>query len=212
MRKCVCLLMICVFFTACASEETFETISDELILDAAVPVREILLSLPEEAAVPVSQTDTGALYHCEGYELMLQTLSGGDLDATIRDLTGFSREDTSLMQTAPGDYKRYALWLVTARGVVNTHVRDEFSAGGQVMMQTPSGTDVAMPATFGRIRLLKDRIQRMIRSEEADVLKEYWQCAVLPADRMAFWCDRIADSSKGNTYMARMVLRQIFHV
>lgn len=117
MRKCVCLLMICVFFTSCASEETFETISDELILDAAAPVREILLSLPEEAAVPVSQTDTGALYHCEEYELMLQTLSGGDLDATIRDLTGFSREDTSLMQTAPGDYKRYDMvWTSMGEG------------------------------------------------------------------------------------------------
>ena len=141
--------------------------------------------------------------------------------ATVRLWSALGREEKQELRSmgyalfpelVAGDYKRYALWLVTARGIVNTHVRDEFSAGGQVMMQTPSGVDVAMPATFGRIRLLKDRIQRMIRSEEVDVLKEYWQCAVLPADRMAFWCDRIADSSKGNTYMARMVLRQIFHV
>lgn len=109
MKKCVFLLICCLLLTACASEETFETISDEFVLDAVSPVREVVLTLPEEAVVPVSQTDTGALYHCDGYELMLQTLPGGDLDATVRDLTGFSREDTALVQTAPGDYKRYDL-------------------------------------------------------------------------------------------------------
>lgn len=109
MKKFVLLFFVCIFLSACGAEETFETISDEFILDAVSPVREMKLTLPEEAVVPVSQTDTGALYHCDGYELMLQTLPGGDLDATIQDLTGFRREDTALVQTAPGDYKRYDL-------------------------------------------------------------------------------------------------------
>ena len=141
--------------------------------------------------------------------------------ATVRLWSALSQEEKRELRSlgyalfpelVAGDYKRYALWLVTAKGVVNTHVRDEFSAGGQIVMQTPSGTDVAMPATFGRIRLLKDQIQRTILTAEADVLKEHWQCAVLPVNRMAFWCDCIAAVAKGDTYLTRMVLQHIFHV
>ena len=109
MKKLAIILCMCICLTACASQETFETISDELVPDAVSPLREVMIALPEEAVVPVSQTDTAALYHCDGYELMLQTLPGGDLDATIRDLTGFGREDTALVQTSPGDYKRFDL-------------------------------------------------------------------------------------------------------
>jgi hypothetical protein len=48
-------------------------------------------------------------------------------------------------------YNRYALWLATQQSVVNTNIRDSFSAGGAVQMETSSGTIVTMPAVFGRI-------------------------------------------------------------
>ena len=63
-----------------------------MLQDVASPSWEIRITLPQEAVVPVAQTETGALYHCEGYELMLQTLPGGDLDATVRELTGYGRD------------------------------------------------------------------------------------------------------------------------
>lgn len=106
MKKVVCLLCVCFFLTACASEETFETISDELVLDVASPLREVLIALPEEAVMPVSETDTGAWYHCGGYELMLQTLPGGDLDATLQAVSGYTASELTLIRTTPGDYKR----------------------------------------------------------------------------------------------------------
>ncbi len=109
MRKCVLLLLIPALLGGCAAEDTFETVSDEWLMDAAAPVREVNLTLPEEAMVPAAQTDTGVLYHCDGYELMLQILPGGDLNATIRDLTGFDRDAASPVQTTPGDYKRFDL-------------------------------------------------------------------------------------------------------
>ena len=139
--------------------------------------------------------------------------------ATIRLWSALSldekRELTSMgyaffPELVAGDYNRYALWLVTAKGVVNTHIRDEFSAGGQVLMMTSAGIEMAMPATFGRIRVYRDRIARIILNADADVLREYWNCPVLPDNRIADWCNRIAWAAKTDNYLAKDVLRQIF--
>ena len=117
MKKYLVLTVLCCLLTGCAAEETFETIADELLQDAASPSWEILITLPQEAVVPVAQTETGALYHCDGYELMLQTLPGGDLDATVRELTGYGREHVTMLKTNPGDYRRWDLvWTSMGEG------------------------------------------------------------------------------------------------
>ena len=47
---------------------------------------------------------------------MVQTLSGGDLDATIRSLTGFDREDITVLQSQ-SDPKRWEFaWASAGEG------------------------------------------------------------------------------------------------
>lgn len=109
MKKSVVFLMISLLFTGCAAEDTFETVADEWVQSAAAPMGNILVSLPEEAAAPVSESENGTLYQCDGYEILLQTLTSGDLDATLRTVTGHGREDLTLLETRTGDIKRYDL-------------------------------------------------------------------------------------------------------
>ena len=109
MRKCVLLLLISLTFTGCATEDTFETVADDMIQSVAAPKAEILLELPEEAAAPVAQGDSGTLYQCDGYEIALQTFDSGDLDATLRSSTGYSREGLTVIETRQGKIKRYDL-------------------------------------------------------------------------------------------------------
>lgn len=109
MKKCFFILLLSFFLTGCGSEATFETIADEWVQSAAAPVREILIMLPEEAAIPVSESENGKLYQCEGYEIAIQTLEAGDLEATLRDLTGHERADLTVMETKLNDLKRYDL-------------------------------------------------------------------------------------------------------
>ena len=109
-----------------------------------------------------------------------------------------------------GHYSRYALWLVTSKGVVNTNIRDGFSAGGQVLMMTSEGVEVKMPATFGRIRKYKDLIAETLLNTDEEVLKEYWEYLDLPSDRIKAWCNLAALSSKADRTLARSVLRNIF--
>lgn len=108
MKKWWLLLMICAMLSGCGAEETFETVSDE-ILEVAAVQRQILVELPPEAAAPASESDAGTIYICDGYEIMLQTLTGGDLDATLRTVSGYGREELTVVESRQGDYKRYDL-------------------------------------------------------------------------------------------------------
>ena len=109
MKKSFFFLLITVFLTGCGSEATFETVADEWVQSAAAPMRQILVTLPEEAAAPVSESEVGSLYQCDGYEIAIQTLEAGDLDATLRTVTGYSREDLTVMETKLADIRRYDL-------------------------------------------------------------------------------------------------------
>lgn len=109
MKKYVGILLISVFLTACGTEEVFETVADELVLSAAAPVGEILVLLPEEAAAPASQSENGTLYQCDGYDILLQTMAAGDLDATLKSVTGYGREALTVLETRDGALKRYDL-------------------------------------------------------------------------------------------------------
>ena len=108
MKKWWLLLMICAVLSGCGAEETFETVADE-ILEVAAVQRQVMVVLPPEAAAPASESDAGTIYICDGYEIMLQTLTGGDLDATLRTVSGYGREELTVVESRQGDYKRYDL-------------------------------------------------------------------------------------------------------
>ena len=50
-----------------------------------------------------------------------------------------------------GNYDRYALWL-TSQGIVDPHIRDQFSAGGQEEMLLSNGKKVKFPGVYRRIK------------------------------------------------------------
>ena len=99
MKKLVIVILGALFLAGCAQAEVAETVADVLEEPVLAAPREIRLELPGEAVACAMESDSGRLYLGDGYEVMVQTLSGGDLDATIREITGFSKEDITLVQT-----------------------------------------------------------------------------------------------------------------
>lgn len=117
MKRSFILLLACLMFTGCASQETMETVADEWVEEVMVPAREIWVELPEEAAVPTVEGTEGRVYVCSDYEIVIQTMSGGDLDATIRGLSGYDREDLTVIESQPQGLKRYDLvWTAAGEG------------------------------------------------------------------------------------------------
>ena len=109
-------------------------------------------------------------------------------------------------------YDGFALWLVADFGVVNNHLRDGFSAGGQVELPTLEGETVRMPATFGRINRYQALIRQTIERTPEAVLKEYWKQPI-NKHRIKQWCvlAAIRASTSVEYHTALSVLRCIFN-
>ena len=108
MKKLWAVLILATLLAGCGAEQTFETVSDLNDVSAMVQMQQVELSLPEEAAAPsMENPDAGKLYLCDGYTLAVQTLESGDLDKTLRQLTGYGRSQLTLMQTNRNGIDRY---------------------------------------------------------------------------------------------------------
>ena len=116
MKKYV-LVLLMILLTGCGAEETAETVSDEIILPAMAQPRYISVQLPGETALPVIENDHGRIYVCNDYEIVLQTLEAGDLEKTIRELSGHREADLTVMETLADGLSRYEfVWAAAGEG------------------------------------------------------------------------------------------------
>ena len=98
---------VVVLLCGCGVEETLETVADEWVVPVMAQPREVSLRLPEELAMPVLEVEDRKLYLAEDYEIMLETIASGDLDATIRSLTGYGSDRLTVIRTGYHDTDRY---------------------------------------------------------------------------------------------------------
>ena len=98
MKITAILLCLVVLLSGC-TQEVFETIDDQNDAQVLASAATLLLELPDSAAAPVMEGASGKLYFCDDYELMIETLTAGNLDATLRTVTGFGREELQLLET-----------------------------------------------------------------------------------------------------------------
>ena len=114
MKKCGWILLLVFLLCGCAAEETFETISDDVAAPVMAQPREISVRLPDNAVAPVLESESRQIYMSEDYEITIETLSSGDLDATIQTLSGYGKEALTVIQTQSGEVDRYDfVWVST---------------------------------------------------------------------------------------------------
>ena len=118
MKKWFLYVLAAVLLCGCGAQPVFETVDDDDSLFVSATVRQIQLTLPREAAKPAMQTDTGdSLYLCDGYTLQVQTFSGGDMDRTLRQLTGYCTDQLQPIRTKTAEATRYDLtWISAGEG------------------------------------------------------------------------------------------------
>ena len=105
--KIIVLILAALLLSGCQGKETFEYVTDELAVPASVQPRDVHFFLAEDPVMPAMESDGGKLYLCGDYDVMIQTREGGDLEETVKTVSGFSSEDLTLIQTASGDVDRY---------------------------------------------------------------------------------------------------------
>ena len=115
MRKCwVITGVLLLALNGCAAQETFETVSDEAISPVMSQPKQIYVELPGEAASPAVESDSGRLYLCGDYEISVQILDGGDLNSTVRTLTGYEKEDLTVIETMKNNLDCFEFVWVSA--------------------------------------------------------------------------------------------------
>lgn len=118
MKKSVMLLVCALFLTGCSARETFENVSDNQAVSANAIAAQVELELPEEAAAPSMEAGDGSkIYLCDGYTVTVHTLEGGDLGKTIREISGFSKDELTVMRTMKNGNVGYEfVWTAAGEG------------------------------------------------------------------------------------------------
>lgn len=106
MKKLAVILILACLLTGCAAQETFETISDPQVEVVAPKPSKISVRLPDGAVAPVLESESEQVYTAEDYEIIIETLSGGDLTETIRSICGYERDALTVMETQQGSVTR----------------------------------------------------------------------------------------------------------
>ena len=107
MKKVWILLALAAILCGCASEETLETVSDDIVQPAMAQPGEVSVRLPDNAVAPVLESDSEQVYLSEDYEIVVETVSGGDLSATVQRISGYRADNLTVMETAQDGVKRY---------------------------------------------------------------------------------------------------------
>ena len=118
-----------------------------------------------------------------------------------------------ILSNSSTKYNRFALWLATQQGIVNTNIRDSFSAGGQVMLPLQNGCIILMPAAFGRIKKYRSYIVDTLQELDEEVLRSSWNVNIIEPIRLRQWIEiasNAANSTVGNG-VAKDILTNIFY-
>lgn len=107
---------------------------------------------------------------------------------TSYTVKGYALFPEILGRSSAKKYQRYALWLATDCSVINTNIRDQFSAGGRTRIMLSSGIIVDVGAAFGRIDKFKELIIDTIMNATEETLRESWQVDTIQQDRITQWC------------------------
>ena len=107
MKKYIWMVLLMLLLCGCAAEETYETLSDDLVHPVMAQQRSISVELPGEAAMPAMESDAGRIYLCEAYEIAIQTMAAGDINATVQALSGHDKAQLTVLETEHDGCTRY---------------------------------------------------------------------------------------------------------
>ena len=82
-------------------------------------------------------------------------------------------------------FHRSAMWLVTDRSVVSPSLRDSFTAGGRVDIETYSATYKNLPQIFNNLRNYRGAFINALEDASIDELKEDWDYGLPIQDTLA---------------------------
>lgn len=109
-----------------------------------------------------------------------------------------------------GNYDRYALWL-TSQGIVDSHIRDQFSAGGQAQMSLSDGSVIRLPSVYKRVKDNMDLFVKIMSQENTQSFEEAATIDIITLNKRFYsWADKVSRVSKIEYKISMDALTTIF--
>ena len=148
MKSVMFLLVLMMCLSGCVRNETpvMETVADEIVEPVAAEPKPMAVWLPEGAAAQ-TMAGVGECYTWGECELRLQTLSGGDIRATLQQLTGLSPDRLTVMEYQRDGLQLYqTVWSATGEEGITLGrcmVADDGNYHYCLSLLSPEDADVA---------------------------------------------------------------------
>ena len=114
-KKIATALLLALLLSGCGAKETLETVADDIPLQPVLAQpAQISVRLPDNAVAPVLESDSEQVYLSEDYEIVIETLSSGDLNATVQSISGYGKDQLTVMETQWDGVSRYEFVWVSA--------------------------------------------------------------------------------------------------
>ena len=156
MKKIVWLLVLMLCLTGCGADAVWETVADGDGTPVMAQMRQVQITLPKDASVETMETSqTEKIYLCNGYTITVQTLPGGDLDKTLKEISGFAKEQLTVMETQTKNDKRYdCVWAAAGEAedqVARATILDDGNYHYAVTVMAPFSTAGDLASTWQAI-------------------------------------------------------------
>ena len=118
MKKLCFGLILVLMLAGCGNPDVFETMSDTYLVPEAVPPQQTSMLLSEDSAIQIENCgNSDSIYLCDDYCVMVQTFASGDLNATIRSVTGYAKDKLLIMQRETAGIRSYeCVWASAGEG------------------------------------------------------------------------------------------------
>lgn len=110
-------------------------------------------------------------------------------------------------------YKRTALWMCSRYSIINSSLRDVFSAGGKITKIGGVSFDKAVPKILYTLYLHKNIIIKLLNNPDKqlyDDILEFWETKTLPVDLYDFWLKNIQDRINNNSELKGIKIKSLF--
>lgn len=116
MKKLGILLGLLLLLTGCGGNEVFENVEDVYAPITQTPMK-LSLHLPDSAAVTTVSGNSGTLYVCDDFTVAVETFQGGDLQRTVKTVTGFTLDRLTVIQREKDGITAYrCVWTSAGEG------------------------------------------------------------------------------------------------
>ncbi|MEE6032326.1 hypothetical protein [Avibacterium paragallinarum] len=111
------------------------------------------------------------------------------IDREERDMLiaqAYSFFPETILSNSRDKYDKFALWLATKHGIINTSLRDDFSAGGQQTIYINDGSSYVASAVLKRVETSIRAIKYFIQNTPIEYLQVLWDQEI-EQDRILQW-------------------------